>query len=392
MLLADPNFVSEEIESPFLLNNKGFLEKQNVDQLVQRTHKWLQFLAISEDDDTDKFSQFRDKEKEEKEQRKREKEGPSDEAIRRIVVLDAERTFKTDRRRKELSDFLYEVATSFGNYHQALSYVSAFLLLTFSKPVVFKILSKLNSDKKYVVKYWQETAVGMATDAYVLQELTQFLLPEVSSHLSKNTIFPETYCPKWFCGLCTQILPIEDLFDFFEKFLQSGCVFLFQFGLSVFQQTKLDLLKANDPTTLFTILRLDSSWVETHANKSLIKDTISNTNQFDLSKYDFEEMRPRLFKLHLQERLERSAKQQAEKNKALEDDDDDELFGSEDDDENQGECQSCENLLADVYCSDCKLILCDVCHKKNKKGHSKAHSVTNIEDLSEELKKTLKLD
>lgn len=35
-------------------------------------------------------------------------------------------------------------------------------------------------------------------------------------------LFPETYCQKWFVGLCVHVLPFSALLDFFDAFFKGG--------------------------------------------------------------------------------------------------------------------------------------------------------------------------
>jgi hypothetical protein len=86
--------------------------------------------------------------------------------------------------------------------------------------------------------------------------------PEIAKHLVSNTIFPETYCQKWFVGLCLHVMPFENLFEFLEKFFFHGAIFLYRFALSLMEHISVPLLETNDPVKIFALLRLDPKVIE----------------------------------------------------------------------------------------------------------------------------------
>lgn len=51
-------------------------------------------------------------------------------------------------------------------------------------------------------------------------------LPDVHSRLAGACLFPETYCQKWFVGLCVHVLPFSALLDFFDAFFKGGKVYV----------------------------------------------------------------------------------------------------------------------------------------------------------------------
>ncbi|CAF1404342.1 unnamed protein product [Adineta steineri] len=118
----------------------------------------------------------------------------------RIIYLDAERTFLGTAQRTTLMNVLSFLRNDFGSYHQAMSYVSGFLLLTHSPSEVIETMRQLH--RTVLIGYWTEEPVAFATDAYVFDYLLADYDPELHKHLLNNYIFPETYAQKWFTTLC----------------------------------------------------------------------------------------------------------------------------------------------------------------------------------------------
>ena len=144
----------------------------------------------------------------------------------------------------------------------------SFLLLVLDEHKAFAILEQLNAREKYIPGYWAAEAIALATDAHVFNELLRQQDPEVADFLgvcvrvsvllllllllftcllvlvlfvrflyhlfvicliwfpiitlAAKYVFPNTFCQKWFAGLCVHVLPFEDLCDFLEMFFEHG--------------------------------------------------------------------------------------------------------------------------------------------------------------------------
>jgi len=319
----------------------------------------------------------------------------------RIIYLDAERTFVQEHHKKQLIDFLTRAYSNLkGDYSQAMAYVAGFLLLILDEQTTMSMMVRLDTDPKYVPGYWKDEPVAAATDAYVFNHLVQRYFPQVAQHLAKLYVFPENFCQKWFGGLCIQIMPFETLYPFFDLFFEHGFKFLFQFGLSLIDNLKEELLKISDPSDVFAFLRLDQKFVSVSSSPLPNRKTI-NPNQllqhaleFDISDVDFPKLRKELFEKHLKERLER-AKEFEKKHKEEEDNDDDE-------DEEGEDCDVCHDMLPEYTCTVCNLNVCEKCHKGGKGSHKKNHKVKpyeskdksdeEVDALTNQLKEKIKVE
>jgi hypothetical protein len=254
----------------------------------------------------------------------------------RIIRLDAERTFLGSTQRTTLMNVLSCLRNEFGSYHQAMSYVAGFLLLTHSPSKVMELMRQLH--RTVLVGYWTAEPVAFAVDAYVFDHLLKDHDPELHEHLAKNYVLPETYAQKWFTTLCVGVLPFEALFLFFDTFvaqslLASSNLFLFQFALSLMKHIREGILKAKNVAIIYGYLRLDSSLPLFDAKTNDLTMTIVRcAKDYDLSQYDFVLLRQRAFDEKLRARLEAAnrAHQENKENSAS-------CITSSDDDENEDE-------------------------------------------------------
>jgi hypothetical protein len=351
MLRLD-TFWGYEKDAPLLKLNRGYLQK-NGDDLFPRVAKWPALAGVPEGSEKVVLVSV---------------DKPD-----RIFVADAERTFRHDDNRAEFVKLLAHLSSSFGDYAQGLSYVASFLRLFLDDATVVPLLQHLNAQERFVPGYWKHEAIKFATDAYVFQDLITRFLPKVAEHLKKNGVDPSVYCQKWFVGLCVHVLPFEYLFPYFEGFLEGGYQYSFKWGLSLINQLQDQLLKTNDPSTLFGLLRLDSKFIahDEEFNK-LLDRVFEGVKAYDLSDIDFKSLREKIYDLHLRARVEAAHKLLNKKD----DDSDDEIE----------DCQICKDDFPEVFCKECKLKICETCHNKPPAGstHLRAHKVKPIEEEEEE--------
>ncbi|KAL0476678.1 tbc-6 [Acrasis kona] len=290
-MIRTTGFWEKEKKAPLLNLENNFMQK-DVEAVVARAKTWPSLIDGLESVAQDQY----------KEQLEQQTE------IDRIFIHDAERTFSDDGNRKKLMTILSYLTKEFGDYHQGLSYVTSFLLLTLDEATVINILKNLNASEKYTKGYWKSQSVKSATDGYVFEDLMKVHVPEVYAHLKKHFIQPDTYCQKWFVSLCVHVLPFEALFNFYEKYLKEGNVFLYRFALSLVKNMKSEILGTNDVSTLYAYLRLDAKYVS--EQKAL--DIVKSADDFDLTGLDVEKARQDAFDTHLKARLEEAARRQTE--------------------------------------------------------------------------------
>jgi len=401
--LCNKSFWEKEGLAPLLKKNRGFLKEQesNENVLVEAS-KWSSLVGL----DVDPLASFSEL-------------NLNDKKPERIFKKDAERTFATAENQQLLTNLLTSLHSKIGNYHQGLSFVASFLMLTLDPPTVFRIIIRLNDDPRYIPGYWHEESVACATDAYVFDYLMKEHFPDVWSHLYNQQILPETYVQKWFIGLGIHVLPYEALFPFFDSFLSEGFCFLFQFGLSLVNTLQKQLLSARTPDRLYALLRLEDRNAE-----NLALTMVHEAHKINLEHYDFQDLRKELYEVKLSKRMQHAAEQrkcqvrvengiegktqkamngnekeppteknlvdknheQIQENESEESEVDDHTNNEEEDDEDSEEgeeCALCKENFPDFLCEDCGLLVCELCQKGNGQ-HQSTHTVKVFEDLTPE--------
>jgi len=194
--------------------------------------------------------------------------------------------------------------------------------------------------------------------------------PKVAAHIQKLGLLPETFCQKWFLGLCVHVLPFESLVSYYESFFTEGFPFLIKFGLSLVEIFEDEILKANNSSKIFQMFRLDEAYLH---GKDLIETAnriIDNATKISLPSIDYDLWREEIYLEKLKSRLER-AKLYAAQNQEEEEEEEEE---PQSDDE--GACQICTDNYHDYICSLCDKLVCDQCHKTGNGQHLKSHPVT----------------
>lgn len=283
MLRAD-TFWTTEKDAPLFILNRGYLQGLG-DSVFERTSTWPALTGAPSLDNVKIM----------------EAENPD-----RILVADAERTFRDPAIRATFVKLLNHFRTEFGDYHQGLSYVASFLSLTLPAEQVVSLITYLNNTEKYVPGYWKHEAVVFATDAYVFQELALKHVPKAAQHLQKNGVDPSSYLQKWFVGLFVHVLPFNFLFQFFEGFLAGGYKYSMQFGLSLLNQLEDKILPINnDYSKLMGLLRLDPKFIP-HDDKfnEMVEKAFEGAKNYNLDDVDFKELRQRMYNEKLKARME----------------------------------------------------------------------------------------
>eukprot|EP01121_Diplochlamys_sp_Union-15-3_P008506 TRINITY_DN2257_c0_g3_i1.p1 TRINITY_DN2257_c0_g3~~TRINITY_DN2257_c0_g3_i1.p1 ORF type:complete len:361 (+),score=48.10 TRINITY_DN2257_c0_g3_i1:50-1132(+) len=357
-MLQEQDFWKEETNAPILSSNNNYLPT-NIDKITSLIETWPQHLfpeGLPEE------ISIRD-----------------DFKVKRIIEMDAIRTFSKKKHQDKLINVLSHIEEDFHDYHQALSYISGVLLMFFSPSRTIQMVKKLNYDPKYVPGYWKHEAIGFGTDAYVFYHLLGTFHPTVEKHLTYLRILPETYVQKWFAALCIHVLPYECLFEFLDRFFKEGHMYLFKFGLSLVEHLKDRLLKATSVHSIYELLRLDP---KLEIKMDLIHSIVSEANKYDLSGFNIKELREEMYEKHLKNRVEKAHKLKEEVSSDDDDDDD------ESEEEQDGiQCGICEDNMPDYLCLNCKVLICGLCQQKQ--SHKAEHRLKPLDglDIADELEK-----
>lgn len=174
--------------------------------------------------------------------------------INRIFKLDAERTFSDEENRIKMITALSTIYHEIKDYHQGLGFVVAFFLLQLTPEDTVRLALSLN--RYYLPGYFKTAPFNYVRDAKVFEKLVMERYPETAKKIEESAC-AEAFCSKWFVGLNVHVLPFPSLCKFFEILFAKGNLFLFQFGLSIVDVCREDILNAKDASQVLAILRLD---------------------------------------------------------------------------------------------------------------------------------------
>lgn len=266
-MLRRPDFLDKELHSP-LIDSSGYIARER-DSVIERSSSWCATVlehAAGAEQTIDDLSEA----------------GEINEETTRILIKDAERTFLDDKHRQEVVKVLRCVVSRLGDYHQGMGYVAGFLMLTLEPLDVAKILYTVGTCPRYIPRYWCHEAVAFGTDAYVFYRILKEMEPSVVNHISMQGVVPETFCQKWFVGLCVHVLPFEHLFTFFDLFIKEGFTASFKLGVALIRHLRERITKTKDIAVLYSLLRMDSKVVSDDDARAIV--TLMNT--LDLSGFN----------------------------------------------------------------------------------------------------------
>merc|ERR1719229_2090997 len=260
MLLREPDFLKLEGGAPLMMQNHRYLHTHS-DIAWKKTRIWMKLLLNNQESTT-----TLDDEK------KAHSANPIDKTSKqnanyglkimdkpdRIIRKDADRTFLTEPKRQLLITILESLQTLFNDYQQTMSYVSGILLLFFDPKTVFEMMFMLGRSPTYNMSgYWRSEAVQQGIDAYVLYEIIKKVNPKLYNHLTKMQVLPDTFIQKWFGGLAVQVMPIENLIEFWTQYFRHGFRYLFKFMIALLQILSPLLLRVNVDYKMYEILRVE---------------------------------------------------------------------------------------------------------------------------------------
>lgn len=235
--LSQPDFWTTEIDAPILKFNNDCWLQNHLDEAIAHANKWLSSIGVEPAN-----MEFDTK--------------PLASEGARIFRADANRTYRSEPNRVIFVKVLSFAQTKFGDYQQSMGYVAGLLCLFFDPPTVFKVLTVLNDNPKFLTGYWRGEATSCAVDGYVCLHL---LKEPVRLKLMNLGLLPETFVQKWFAGITIHHLPYHLLMPFLDNFFAGGNLYLFQFFLAFFDEFEEDVMKAAANPELNMLIRFESA-------------------------------------------------------------------------------------------------------------------------------------
>jgi len=237
--LGEPKFWELEGDAPILKFNENQWLQNHTEEAIAHSKAWLVSLGITEsrmEIDTTPVKETQQN---------------------RIFRADANRTFRDEAHKLVYIKLLSFAAKKFGDYQQSLGYVAGLLMLFFDAATVFKVLTVLNDNPRYLSGYWRGEATLCAVDGYVAMKL--FPRTPLMEHLKSIGLLPETFVQKWFAGVCIHHLRYKQLMPFLDHFFQHGNAFLFAFFTSFFNEFHDDVQAMASTTQANELVRFDKA-------------------------------------------------------------------------------------------------------------------------------------
>ncbi|KAH8738936.1 TBC domain containing protein [Cryptosporidium ryanae] len=263
-MIKSPEFWDKESKAPLLKRNANLFsnESKETDEHIKRAESWLE-VALCPNQQVKSINECSNNYKclynvnlvpLDQGIEIKLLDNTSDPEINRIFKLDAERTFSDEENRVKMIKVLSTIYQEIKDYHQGLGFVVAFLLLQLKPEDTVRLALSLN--RYYLPGYFKTAPFNYVRDAKVFEKLLLRRYPEVAKKI-EDSACAEAFCSKWFVGLNVHVLPFPALCKFFEILFLKGNLFLFQFGLSVVDVCREDILNAKDASEVLAILRLD---------------------------------------------------------------------------------------------------------------------------------------
>lgn len=261
-LLEEEKCFAQEFDAPIALADNGFLasekEKDEFQSMYKRAKQWCTDAGVTEEDIAtakkqliDQITSFNAKEGAE---------------FDRIFIRDAERSLNTPTRRTLLCHVLTVLQEQILNkdYHQGISMIATFLMLFLETPAVLAMLTKAQTNPKYLPNVWKSESIVAVTDGYVLTNLISAHLPRIHNAYKRVGLIPELYASKLWCALGVHVLPFQSLVKFFDDFWANGSIAVFRLALLMAVRQEESIVMSDSVGKVLELLRFDPTIVHPH--------------------------------------------------------------------------------------------------------------------------------
>jgi len=175
-----------------------------------------------------------------------EQSSPCEKLIRR----DISRTYPEHKFFKEQGqEALYNVIKAYSlhdrevGYCQGSPFIVGILLLQMPEEEAFCVLVELMESYR-MREFFKPSMRELSLNLYVLNELIQEHIPDLSTHFKAQGFHPTTYASQWFLTMFATVLPLSCIFRIMDIFLwEQTYDIIFQVGLSLLKEGEKYLLQ-----------------------------------------------------------------------------------------------------------------------------------------------------
>ncbi len=280
-------------------------------------------------------------------------------AASRLQKEDVVRTFADERHRAALTELVVRLQQALGDYSQAMCFVAAYFSIFLSAERAFQVVWTLADDHDYVGKRWWDR-VAFGTEAFAFQELLREHDAAVAEHLASLHVLPEAFTQRWFLALGVNVVPFAQLMQIMDAFLEQGAVVLHRMGLAIVRVCRDKILAAKETGKIIALL----SQPPDNVCDEIVRLSVAESGGILLNAAQLAQFRELAFAKHRDRLVAKEGADSTRKHTGETDSDSDDK-GS--DEEDNPECLQCTENMAELFCAQCNLLVCERCHKKSKK-------------------------
>ncbi len=278
----------------------------NIDLSDINKHIGMWFYYLKYDINKFKYKEILKKiEEEEKENINNNKKNNKIKNLKDVVILDVNRTYFTEDqniKREIIKNILFCLIHTYPNirYCQGMNFICQFLLeVTKDEEKTFNIFSAILCKTKYGDLIKDDFNL-MKKYFYVFERLINLYLPELSTLLRQNNVFPSYYISPWFITLYTHSFignQTKLMLHIFDLFILDGWICIIKIGLMLLKHYQKGLVEMNFEELLnFLINDLKEKYdffnnnnyekfLEMYQEIKIPKGLVSNIeNEFELEK------------------------------------------------------------------------------------------------------------
>mmetsp|Transcript_8004 Transcript_8004/g.7502 ORF Transcript_8004/g.7502 Transcript_8004/m.7502 type:complete len:275 (-) Transcript_8004:291-1115(-) len=176
---------------------------------------------------------------------------------------------------------LKRVLLAFSRYDPALGYVQGMnfivgsLLYHCNEAIAFWMLTTLFETFE-MRDIFEPQLPGLYKHCFVINAMLDHNQPDLYNHFNTHNIMVEMYASDWIFCLFSNIIPIQNMADFYDQFFKHGWCFFYRFCLSMLGVFKEKLLEEDEFSGILYHIKFKTP--EKHVDQDLPFGTISKTS------------------------------------------------------------------------------------------------------------------
>eukprot|EP01119_Soliformovum_irregulare_P004850 TRINITY_DN1599_c0_g2_i1.p1 TRINITY_DN1599_c0_g2~~TRINITY_DN1599_c0_g2_i1.p1 ORF type:complete len:744 (+),score=186.77 TRINITY_DN1599_c0_g2_i1:71-2233(+) len=177
--------------------------------------------------------------------------------------------FRKEENRIKLERVLHAYArrNKIVGYCQSMNFVTGWLLLQMDEESAFYVLTSIVED--YCAGCYSTNMLSVQVYQKILEDMMAVEAPEILKFFEDQNVALQIISTKWFLCIYVNILPSDTVLQIWDHFFLEGPVFLVKIAVALILIYSSQILQANDPLNICTLL--NSLCARTYDAKNLIK-------------------------------------------------------------------------------------------------------------------------